>query len=77
MLDELEGLLTQYDGGGLTRRQLLQGLIALGVGGAFARPAFGACQGPGTAPVFNTRTINHVTLYSQPTLRGPRPFTSR
>ena len=64
MLDELEGLLTQYDHGGLTRRQLLQGLIALGVGGAFARPAFAASQGSRTAPVFKTRTINHVTLYA-------------
>ena len=64
MVDELEGLLTQYDGGGLTRRQLLQGLIALGVGGTFAHPALGSSQGLGTVPVFKTRTINHVTLYS-------------
>lgn len=65
MLHEFEGLLTQYDRGGLSRRQLLQGLVALGMGGAFAPPALGASQvGSRTAPAFKTRTINHVTLYS-------------
>ena len=65
MLDELEGLVAQYDRGGLTRRQLLQGLVALGLGRAFARPPLSAGQaGLRTEAVFETRTINHVTLYS-------------
>ncbi len=65
MLKEVEGLITQYDRGGLTRRQLLHGLVALGVGGAFDRPSPRLSQGSSLAePVFKTRTINHVTLYS-------------
>ena len=65
MLDQLEGLVTQYDRGRLTRRQLLQSLVALGVGGAFAGPAPGTGQARlRTAPAFKTRTINHVTVYS-------------
>lgn len=76
MVDELEGLLTQYDGGGLTRRQLLQGLIALGVGGTFAHPALGSSQGLGTVPVFKTRTINHVTLYSADVSRSKAFYQS-
>lgn len=65
MLKEVEGLITQYDRGGLTRRQLLHGLVALGVGGAFDRPSPRLSQGSSLAEsVFKTRTINHVTLYS-------------
>ena len=65
MLKEVEGLIAQYDRGGLTRRQLLHGLVALGVGGAFDRPSPRLSQGSSLAePVFKTRTINHVTLYS-------------
>ncbi|HEY8165395.1 MAG TPA: VOC family protein [Gemmatimonadaceae bacterium] len=65
MLKEVEGLIAQYDRGGLTRRQLLHGLLALGVGGAFDPPTPRLSQGSSLAePVFKTRTINHVTLYS-------------
>ena len=65
MLKEVEGLIAQYDRGGLTRRQLLHGLVVLGVGGVFDRPSLNI--GPDGSPaeaVFKTRTINHVTLYS-------------
>ncbi len=65
MLRELEGLIAQYDRGGLTRRQLLHGLVALGVGGTFDGRSPGPGQGSSSAaPAFKTRTINHVTLYS-------------
>ncbi len=66
MLKEVEGLIAQYDRGGLTRRQLLHGLVALGVGGAFDRPSPPRLgQGSSIAePLFKTRTIHHVTLYS-------------
>ena len=65
MFNELEGLIAQYDHGGLTRRQLLHGLVALGAGGALGRPSSRLGQGGSQAePAFKTRTINHVTLYS-------------
>ncbi len=65
MLDQLETLVSQYDRGGLTRRQLLQGLVALGVGAELARPADALGQVPTpAAPVLKARTINHVTIYS-------------
>ena len=65
MLKELEGLIAQYDRGGLTRRQLLHGLVALGAGGALGRPGALLNQGSSHAEAaFETRTINHVTLYS-------------
>ena len=65
MLEELEGLVAQYDRRGLTRRQLLQGLVALGIGRAVDWPGAGFSQGGShPRPAFKTRTINHVTLYS-------------
>ena len=65
MFEELEGLVAQYDRGGLTRRQLLHGLIALGAGRRFSGPALGAKQaGLRAGPTFKTRTINHVTVRS-------------
>lgn len=77
MLKEVEGLIGQYDRGGLTRRQLVHGLVALGVGGVFDRPSPHLSQGSSVAePVFKTRTINHVTLYSAD-VRGPKPFIKR
>jgi catechol 2,3-dioxygenase-like lactoylglutathione lyase family enzyme len=54
MLDQVEHLVGLYDQGGITRRQLLQGLVAAGVGAG--------TMGSQTS-VFQTRTINHVTLY--------------
>lgn len=63
MLNELEGLVAQYDRGVLTRRQLLRGLVALGVGGGISRPALGGRQPSPPRIPFKTRTINHVTLY--------------
>ncbi|HVD60363.1 MAG TPA: VOC family protein [Gemmatimonadaceae bacterium] len=72
MLVELENLVTQYDRGGLTRRQLLQGLLALSVGAEmrFTRSV------PDAAPVFKTRTINHVTLYSAEVARSKAFYQS-
>jgi catechol 2,3-dioxygenase-like lactoylglutathione lyase family enzyme len=50
---ELERLVDLYDGGRLTRRQLVQGILALGI-----------------APLFRTRTINHVTIYASDVARS-------
>jgi len=76
MLNELEKLVAQYDQGGLTRRQLLQGLLALGVG-AEMRSTTGLSQTTRiAAPVFKTRTINHVTLYSADVSRSKTFYKS-
>lgn len=64
MLNELDGLVAQYDRGVLTRRQLLHGLVALGLGAGISRPALGSQQPSPPRTPFKTRTINHVTLYS-------------
>jgi len=62
MHHEVERLVSLYDQGGLSRRQLLQGLFALGIG----RYA----HGPSQSPHFHTRTLNHVTLFSSDLARS-------
>jgi catechol 2,3-dioxygenase-like lactoylglutathione lyase family enzyme len=62
---EMERLVALYDRGGLSRRQLLQGLFALSVGPYAANPISSALgESAQTAPLFRTRTLNHVTLYA-------------
>ena len=63
MHHEVERLVALYDQGNLSRRQLLQGLLALGIAGG--RPV--ARQMPG---LFRTRTLNHVTLYASSVARS-------
>lgn len=60
MIADIDGLLQLYENGTLSRRELLGGLAALIVapGVALAAPV---SRG---SPVFQARTINHVTIYS-------------
>jgi catechol 2,3-dioxygenase-like lactoylglutathione lyase family enzyme len=68
---EVERLVGLYDRGGLSRRQLLQGLFALGVGPYVASPLPGDLGDVGqAAPPFHTRTLNHVTLYASSVARS-------
>jgi catechol 2,3-dioxygenase-like lactoylglutathione lyase family enzyme len=71
MHDEVERLVGLYDQGGLSRRQLLQGLFALGVGPYVPGPLAGGLGGAGQSPpLFHTRTLNHVTLYASSVARS-------
>lgn len=65
MNDELERLITMYDGGHLNRRQLLLGLLGLGLGAGFvSTPSDASATGGLRHPLFHARTINHVTIHS-------------
>lgn len=65
MHHEVEGLVNLYDEGGISRRQLLQGLFALGVGRYAAVPIAGGVLHHGeSAPLLHPRTLNHVTIYA-------------
>lgn len=71
MHHEVERLVGLYDQGGLSRRQLLQGLVALGVGRFAADPLTAGIGGQGQSPpLFRTRTLNHVTLYASSVARS-------
>ena len=65
---EMERLVALYDRGGLSRRQLLQGLFALSVGPYVANPL--ATDSGQMASLFHTRTLNHVTLYATSVARS-------
>jgi catechol 2,3-dioxygenase-like lactoylglutathione lyase family enzyme len=68
---EAERLVGLYDRGGLSRRQLLQGLFALGVGPHVAGPLAPGGGGQGQSPaLFRARTLNHVTLYASSVARS-------
>jgi lactoylglutathione lyase len=68
---EVERLVGLYDRGSLSRRQLLQGLFALSVGPYVASPFASDLGDVGqAAPVFHTRTLNHVTLYASSVARS-------
>ena len=63
MSDELEHLFTMYDGGHLNRRQLLQGLLGLGLGtDSINTRSDASTRGSLTRPLFRAHTINHVTV---------------
>jgi len=63
MNGEFERLLTLYDGGHLNRRQLLQGLLGLGLGtGVASTRSDVSASGGVRGPLFHARTINHVTI---------------
>jgi catechol 2,3-dioxygenase-like lactoylglutathione lyase family enzyme len=71
MHDEVERLVGLYDQGGLSRRQLLHGLVALGVGPFVAGPLAARPGSQGQSPpLFQTRTLNHVTLYASSVARS-------
>ena len=71
MHHEVERLVGLYDRGTLSRRQLLEGLFALGVGPFVANPAVGRLLGAAQTSVpFPTRTLNHVTLYASNVARS-------
>ena len=67
MHHELERLVGLYDQGTLSRRQLLQGLLALGSSPFAASGLLGTRQTPA---LFHTRTLNHVTLYASSVARS-------
>ena len=71
MDNEVERLVTIYDRGGLSRRQLLQGLLALGIGPYAPRTLTSGLASAGqSAPPFQTRSLNHVTLYASNVARS-------
>lgn len=71
MHHEVERLVGLYDQGTLSRRQLLQGLFALGVSPYVASPVAGGLLGASQTPaLFHTRTVNHVTLYASSVARS-------
>ena len=60
-----------YDGGDLSRRQLLQGLITLGVGARFVTTRHAALAvGAHRDPLFRAHTINHVTIQTADVARS-------
>lgn len=71
MPHDVERLVDLYDAGGLSRRQLLQGLLALSIGPHVGNPLASPLREPQqTAPLFHTRTLNHVTLYASNVARS-------
>ena len=64
---ELERLVDLYDGGRLSRRQLVQGILALGIAPGVGTPRASLTQ---TQPLFRTRTLNHVTIYASDVARS-------
>jgi catechol 2,3-dioxygenase-like lactoylglutathione lyase family enzyme len=77
MNDELEHLFTMYDGGHLNRRQLLQGLLGLGLGTGFVNPRSDASASGGLrSPLFRAHTINHVTIQAADVSRSKAFYQS-
>ena len=58
---EVERLVDLYDGGHLSRRQLVRSILALGIA---PRVTQGRTSTSQSAPLFRTRTVNHVTIYA-------------
>ena len=77
MNDEFERLITMYDGGHLNRRQLLLGLLGLGLGtGLISTPSDASATGDLRNPLFRARTINHVTIHSTDVRRSKAFYQS-
>ena len=64
---EIERLVDLYDGRRLSRRQLVQGILALGIAPSVTRAR---ASPPQSAPLFRTRTVNHVTVYASDVARS-------
>ena len=67
MPQEVERLVDLYDGGRLSRRQLVQGILALGIVPRGPQERASTAQ---SVPLFRTRTINHVTIYASDIARS-------
>ena len=67
MPHELEHLVDLYDRGRLTRRQLVQNLVALAVAPRVSRRLAPTGQ---PQALFRARTINHLTLYASDVARS-------
>jgi catechol 2,3-dioxygenase-like lactoylglutathione lyase family enzyme len=61
METQLEQLVGLYDGGAISRRQLVAGLIGLGVSAAIPMTVVASSS---VEPILRAKTINHVTLFS-------------
>lgn len=70
MHHDVESLLGMYDRGNLSRRQLVQGLVALGIGPYLGGAFSGAPRRPQSPGLFPTRTLNHVTLFASDVARS-------
>ncbi len=71
MPDELESLLGLYDSGNLSRRQLVHALVALGAGPYLAPSvARELREREESSALFQTRTLNHVTLVTSNVARS-------
>jgi len=65
MNDEVDRLITMYDGGHLNRRQLLQELVGIGFGMNMLGARSGLpVTGEQQTPLFRAHTINHVTIHA-------------
>jgi catechol 2,3-dioxygenase-like lactoylglutathione lyase family enzyme len=65
MNDELQRLITKYDRGHLSRRELLQGLLGIGFGTSLVSTRSDALAAGGQRkPLFRAHTINHVTIHT-------------
>ena len=64
---EIERLVALYDGGRLSRRELVRGILALGIAPSVTQGRASASQ---SAPLFRTRTVNHVTIYASDVARS-------
>ena len=65
MPHEVERLVDMYESGGLTRRQLVGAILALGISSRAQVPA--SAQ---STSLFRTRTLNHVTLFASDVARS-------
>jgi catechol 2,3-dioxygenase-like lactoylglutathione lyase family enzyme len=66
-----------YDGGQLSRRQLFQGLLGLGLGASLVSTRSGVLAAGGRRePLFRTHTINHVTIQTADVSRAKTFYQS-
>src|SRR5689334_10687173 len=64
MTNELERLVSLYDRSAINRRQLLQGLLLLAMRRQATQEDAAIPDAEHSLSVFQTRTINHVTLFT-------------
>ncbi len=77
MNEELERLVTMYDRGHVNRRQLLQGLLGLGLGtGCVSTRSDASAPGGLREPLFRAHTVNHVTIRTADVARSKAFYQS-
>lgn len=77
MNDQLERLVNMYDSGRLNRRELLHGLLGLGLGtGAFRASNDASALGDMGTSLFRAHTINHVTIHAADVARSKAFYQS-